>query len=68
MVNYFGPGQGGTVTANVERWTAQMLGANGKPAPAKVTIAVTPATGAQPPSYRVHLPLVAGPAKTAYLL
>jgi hypothetical protein len=37
VVNYFGPGQGGTVAANVERWTAQMLGADGKPAPAKVT-------------------------------
>jgi hypothetical protein len=37
VVNYFGPGQGGTVAANVERWTSQMLGANGKPAAAKVT-------------------------------
>lgn len=37
VVNYFGPGQGGTVAANVERWTSQVLGANGKPAPAKVT-------------------------------
>jgi hypothetical protein len=36
QVNYFGPGQGGTVDANVERWTGQVLGANGKPAAAKV--------------------------------
>jgi hypothetical protein len=37
VVNYFGPGQGGTVDANVERWRAQVLGADGKPAAAKVT-------------------------------
>ncbi|MQA29235.1 MAG: hypothetical protein GEU82_05255 [Luteitalea sp.] len=37
VVNYFGPGQGGSVPANVERWTKQMLGADGKPAAAKVT-------------------------------
>jgi hypothetical protein len=37
VVNYFGPGQGGSVEANVERWKAQILGANGKPAAAKVT-------------------------------
>jgi hypothetical protein len=37
VVNYFGPGQGGTVEANVERWRAQVLGADGKPAAAKVT-------------------------------
>jgi hypothetical protein len=36
-VNYFGPGQGGTVDANVERWTGQMVGADGKPVAAKVT-------------------------------
>ena len=36
-VNYFGPGQGGTVAANVERWTNQVLGADGKPAASKVT-------------------------------
>jgi hypothetical protein len=37
VVNYFGPGQGGSVTANIERWTNQMLGADGKPASAKVS-------------------------------
>ena len=37
VVNYFGPGQGGSVEANVERWKAQVLGADGKPAAAKVT-------------------------------
>jgi hypothetical protein len=38
VVNYFGPGQGGTVEANVDRWRAQMLGADGKPAVTKVTM------------------------------
>jgi hypothetical protein len=37
VVNYFGPGQGGSVEANVERWKGQMLGGDGKPATAKVT-------------------------------
>lgn len=36
VVNYFGPGQGGGVDANVERWKGQVLGPDGKPAPAKV--------------------------------
>jgi len=37
VVNFFGPGQGGSVSANVERWTSQVLAAGGKPATAKVT-------------------------------
>ena len=37
IVNYFGPGQGGSVEANVERWKAQVLGADGKPAAASMT-------------------------------
>lgn len=37
VVNYFGPGQGGSIDANVERWKGQILGGDGKPAPAKVT-------------------------------
>jgi hypothetical protein len=37
VVNYFGPGQGGTIDANVERWKGQILGGDGKPAPAKVS-------------------------------
>lgn len=37
VVNYFGPGQGGGTEANVERWKGQVLGADGKPAAAKVT-------------------------------
>lgn len=37
VVNYFGPGQGGSVPANVDRWTSQLLGADGKAAAAKVT-------------------------------
>jgi hypothetical protein len=36
VVNYFGPGQGGGIDANVERWKGQVLGADGKPAPAKI--------------------------------
>lgn len=36
MVNYFGPGQGGGVDANIERWKGQMLGTDGKPAVAKI--------------------------------
>jgi hypothetical protein len=40
VVNYFGPGQGGTVEANVQRWQAQMLGVDGKPAHSSVTTRV----------------------------
>ena len=36
VVNYFGPGQGGGVDANIERWKGQMQGPDGKPAPATV--------------------------------
>jgi len=36
VVNYFGPGQGGGVDANIERWRGQMLGVDGKPATAKI--------------------------------
>jgi hypothetical protein len=36
VVNYFGPGQGGGVEGNIERWRGQMLGSDGKPAPAKI--------------------------------
>jgi hypothetical protein len=36
IVNYFGPGQGGGVEANLERWKGQVLGSDGKPAPASV--------------------------------
>ena len=36
IVNYFGPGQGGGVEANIERWKGQVQGPDGKPAPAKV--------------------------------
>jgi hypothetical protein len=36
VVNYFGPGQGGSVDANIERWKGQVQGADGKPAPAEV--------------------------------
>lgn len=36
VVNYFGPGQGGGVEANIERWRGQVLGAGGKPATAKI--------------------------------
>lgn len=36
VVNFFGAGQGGGVEANVERWRGQVLGADGKPAIAKI--------------------------------
>jgi hypothetical protein len=36
IVNYFGPGQGGGIEANIERWRGQVQGPDGKPAPANV--------------------------------
>lgn len=36
-VYFFGPGQGGGVQANVDRWKNQVLGPDGKPAKAKIT-------------------------------
>lgn len=36
-VYFFGPGQGGGVQANLDRWEGQFKTAGGKPAPAKVT-------------------------------
>lgn len=33
---FFGPGQGGSVSDNIERWRSQMLRPDGKPAAAKV--------------------------------
>jgi hypothetical protein len=36
VVNYFGPGQGGGVDANIERWKGQVEGPDGQPAPAKI--------------------------------
>ena len=36
VVNFFGPGQGGGVDANIERWRAQVQGTDGKPAAAKI--------------------------------
>jgi hypothetical protein len=35
-VYYFGPGQGGSVSANIDRWKGQFLTAAGKPAEAKI--------------------------------
>ena len=35
-VFFFGAGQGGSVQANLDRWSDQVLGPNGKPAPAQV--------------------------------
>ena len=46
-VYFFGPGQGGTVQANLDRWGGQFKDAVGKPAPtkvAKVTIHGMPVT------------------------
>jgi hypothetical protein len=36
VVNYFGPGQGGSIDANIQRWKGQVQGPDGKPAPATV--------------------------------
>ena len=36
VVYFFGRGQGGSVADNIERWRNQVLGADGKTAPAKV--------------------------------
>jgi hypothetical protein len=36
VVNYFGPGQGGGIDANLERWRGQVLGADGNPALSKI--------------------------------
>jgi hypothetical protein len=36
VVNFFGPGQGGSVQDNVDRWKSQFQGADGKPSAAKV--------------------------------
>ena len=35
-VYFFGPGQGGSVEANIDRWKTQMLASNGKPADANI--------------------------------
>lgn len=35
-VYFFGPGQGGTIEANLDRWKGQFKGADGKVAPAQV--------------------------------
>ena len=37
VVYFFGQGQGGTVDANMARWSGQFTGADGKPSTAKVT-------------------------------
>jgi len=34
-VYFFGPGQGGSVEANLDRWKGQVVGTDGKPAPAQ---------------------------------
>jgi hypothetical protein len=36
VINYFGPGQGGGVEANIDRWKSQVQGPDGKPANAIV--------------------------------
>ena len=36
VVYYFGVGQGGSVQANIERWTGQFTGADGKPSNAAI--------------------------------
>jgi hypothetical protein len=36
VVYFFGPGQGGSVEANLDRWKGQMLAPSGKPADGKI--------------------------------
>jgi hypothetical protein len=36
VINYFGPGQGGSINANIERWKGQVQGPDGKPAVATI--------------------------------
>lgn len=36
VINYFGPGQGGSINDNIERWKTQMRGGAGQPAAATV--------------------------------
>ena len=36
VVNFFGPGQGGAIDANIDRWRGQVQGPDGAPAPAKI--------------------------------
>jgi hypothetical protein len=36
VINFFGPGQGGSVEANIERWKGQVQGPDGKPTAAAV--------------------------------
>jgi len=37
VVYFFGPGQGGSIQANLDRWEGQFKTPGGRPAPAKVT-------------------------------
>lgn len=37
IVYFFGPGQGGSVDANITRWSGQFTSADGKPAAPKIT-------------------------------
>jgi hypothetical protein len=36
VINYFGPGQGGSIDDNIERWKTQIRGGAGQPAAATV--------------------------------
>jgi hypothetical protein len=36
VINYFGPGQGGSIDAKIERWKGQVQASDGKPAVAKI--------------------------------
>jgi hypothetical protein len=51
IVYFFGPGQGGTVEANVERWKSQFSGPDGSP----VVPSITSVEGSQLPATLVEL-------------
>jgi hypothetical protein len=44
-VFFFGRGQGGSVSDNIERWRSQIVGSDGKPAPAKIDKRMGPGFG-----------------------
>jgi hypothetical protein len=81
-VYFFGPGQGGSVNANLERWKGQFRGPDGKVPPAKVSahktgaLAVTTIDsagaysgtgGTSSPGYRLLGAIVEGPGGNVFV-
>ena len=81
-VYFFGPGQGGSVDANIERWKGQFLGLDGKVSPAKVSArkrggltvttietagAYSGMGGASSPGYRLLGAIVEGPGGNVFV-